>query len=302
MRSLPVYLLTLTVGIFGCKGTTEAQPPNDGASAKPDAGETVDPPATKHGFVTVVSIPANLSALAVFRDEPRLADVEGCVLQPWTPLSIDSDAGATAQTRPNVKAGDVAVSLVTKAKGREQRSLAWDPEKTSYSFVNWPGPESNEPDDAWSRLDVAGQRVDVTVTGDVVPAFQASVVASADFDVIGSEPTATQSLHRNLSVSRNGDLALSWTNANAPSMGFFLEGKTRYVSCRFSAPATTGVVPAALFQQLASEAAEDRADCPGSTCLSGHLDALAETHVRAGDFDITVSHQTLQLLELIFKD
>ena len=182
----------------------------------------------------------------------------------------------------------MSVSFVTKEKGREQLSLVWDPVRALYSAAKG-GSD-------YGRIDVAGESVDFTVSGDVVPAFEASIVATEDFDVVGSEPTRGMSRH--LSVARNGDLTLAWSNTTNPFMTLTLQGTMNYVACRFPPGATSGVVPAALFEQIVSEAAEDLAECPGSTCLKGSLSGTRETHVRVGDFDIKVAYSTWKLLTL----
>lgn len=279
MRSLLLALLV----VAGC--TSEAaqpstEPPND---APPDA----ERPAIKHAFVSVLSAPANLFARAAFRDGAQPSKTEGCVL---THGAFTPEQPVATIEGSNV--GDVQVSFVHKVDGRKALPLTWNEQTAIY--------EAEVYGSKIERLDVPGERVDVSVNGNAFSPFEASVVAAADFELMGVA-RAVNSIEQEVELNPDADLDLEWTKADNSEMTFDLRGSAAYVRCRFPAPAKSGVVPREMIRTLLAAPLDEKYCSTQTTCLNGKLVGRNETHVRAGEYEVEVAHEMWRILHFFVR-
>lgn len=275
MRSLVLGLLVMA----GC--SSEATQP----STEPPP--QTEPSATKQAFVSVKSLPANFLARAAFRDGAPPSKIEGCVL---AQAVFAPEEPVARLAGSNV--GDVRVSFVHKAEGRKWLPLTWNEQSSIY--------EADVYGNKIERLDVPGERVDVSVSGNAFSPFEASVVAAADFELM-SVARAVNSIEQEVELNPDADLDLEWTNADNAEMTFDVTGSAAYVRCRFPAPAKRGVVPREMIRTLLAAPLDEKYCSAQTPCLAGQLVGRNETHVRAGDYDVEVAHEMWRILHLFVR-
>lgn len=293
-RPVLVLALGLVVGCGGRVGEPVGATGDERGSSAPSSGSAGPtepsaepaelPPATRAGRVRVATLAYNVLLDASFWDEAPKA----------TPTCYVKPIGEPGSFH-GLSAGDVQISYVSTERGRLTKRLPWEAEHGYYSAQDSSGSIDHV------RLDVAGESTDVTATGDVVPAFQASVTASDDVEVVGAVDRKEDGVVQRLDASAGADLVLAWTPSKNTFVELTLAGAKKFATCRFPASAPSGVVPMAIVREVAA-VPSGRATCPpGATCLDAHLDAGNETKVKAGDFAIDVQHVSMRLLTIALR-
>jgi hypothetical protein len=99
--------------------------------------------------------------------------------------------------------------------------------------------------------------------------------------------------------SQAEDVAITWSaSRNEVVFVTLLLGGAAQVLCRFPASARSGVLPGAL---VARALAEARVSSCGGDCNLLQLTAIRSTTVRAGDYEILVSHGTLSSVAVVVE-
>lgn len=293
--------LCFVVGIvvaMGC-GKVEPTPGEAHASDAPDRPpDAVPPPAstdagapelTYRGGVTMLSGGGAFYANAQFPTDSTPSP------QPSTTPCKLSPAQTAAGPSASESAGDIVID-VEGARGELSSTLSYDSSQKSYEAATLDAARG-EP-----RVEKGGSMLHVRAKGATVPAFEATMRAAYDIDIL--EPADHAIL-----TDRSGDLVVRWTDQGNETVYVGLashDGAT--ISCNFPAAAKMGVIPAALVRELV---AIDVADAPGGGdtivgcdsgyCLTLDVRSFRSAHTSAGAFDISLLHATGAVRHLATK-
>lgn len=231
------------------------------SSGGSSSGEKPEKPGTGagHGFVAVQTVQGEgSSAVAAFFDGPagKSLGPDGCRVELHPDPSTPPDIG--------VSAGDVSITVGSAAIRLE------------FSPMDGYGRKPVDVDPIALDSTMGASALGATVPGFIAPMTPVAVPAIT---------TATDT-----GIDSDAAFDASWQPiANATSILVKLDGDKKTVVCRAAPSATHFLVPAARVQEVAAQP-KTLAGC--SSCLTLTVTAVSEVEVAAGNYDVSLRHES----------